>query len=89
MTEDEAIANATPEALADFVGTYRVLKINKSRASKCMREIAKRRENGDTFDYMARIEEHVQKLKGIEDAARSEVSPVLQFVGNFGKATRN
>lgn len=89
MDEDESIANATPESLADIVATYRVLKINKSRAAKCMREIAKRRENGDDFDYMARIESHVKKLKGIEDAARSEIAPIWDVIGTFGKATRN
>jgi len=63
---------STSETLAAYVVMYKSLNINKELALKCMKELVKRREFGENFDYEAYIEKHLKeipKMKGTNIAA--------------------
>ena len=53
---------APVESLAAFVVVYRTLGIDKELAMACMRELAKRREDGCEFDYEGFIEVELAKM---------------------------
>jgi len=58
--QDKDITNATSAVLINCVVTFKMLKINKPLAIKCMQELVKRREAGEELDYENIID---QKLK--------------------------
>ena len=56
------IDKQTSEALAAKVVSFRVLKMNKDGAKEAMIELAKRKANGDDFDYDSYIEEKIKSI---------------------------
>lgn len=59
---EEQILKAQSENLASYVVLYRTLGIAKENAIKCMEELARRRANGDLFEYESFIEEKSKEI---------------------------
>lgn len=60
---------SSSEDLAAHVVVYKALKIRKEVALACMKELAKRRDQGDSFDYEGYIEKEVAKIPKISESA--------------------
>lgn len=84
---DTVVQSARTKDLCDYVAMYRVLKIGRDVAIKCMVELDRRRVAGDNVDYQAMINEFADKLNkelqgdGSYGTIGSEVST---FWKNFG-----
>lgn len=59
------LEQAQSEALAAHVVLYKVLGLYKDSALACMAELARRRKNGEDFDYENFIEVEIKKLPKI------------------------
>jgi hypothetical protein len=70
------------EDLAAQVVLYRSLKINKELSTKCMIELAKRREAGDQFDFESFIEQELNKLPKPQNKS-GNISNILKLLENF------
>ncbi|HVI41601.1 MAG TPA: hypothetical protein VM577_13190 [Anaerovoracaceae bacterium] len=88
LTEEEkklrrqaAIPTAPSANLAAFVVIYKSLGIDKDFALLCMEELAKRRAEGEVFDYEAFIEREVAKIPKI-DQPIDMVKISQGFMGN-------
>ena len=57
-----SVKTSPSETLAAHVVVYRALKMNKDIALACMKELAKRKEDGDGFDFEAYIEKELAKV---------------------------
>lgn len=57
-----SVKTSPSETLAAHVVVYRALKINKDIALACMKELAKRKEDGDDFDFETYIEDELAKV---------------------------
>jgi hypothetical protein len=60
---DKTIPVANTKDLCDYVAMYRVLKIGKDIAIKCMVELDNRKNIDNTIDYQLMINDSVEKLK--------------------------
>lgn len=58
---DNYIKSAGSKELAARVVAYRLLKVNKELAIKCMEELALREKNGDNFNYNEYIKIELEK----------------------------
>lgn len=56
------ITKFSNERLCEIIVSSRYLNIMKDEAIICMEELAKRRENGDNFDFENFIENEIKKL---------------------------
>ena len=68
LSRTVCISFSTSETLAAHVVVYRALNIEKEIALLCMKELARRRKHGESFDYESYIEEKIKmipKMKGL------------------------
>lgn len=56
---NKLIKSATSKNLAGYVIVYRMFKLYKDIAAKCMQELMIRRESGDEFDFEKYIKDEV------------------------------
>lgn len=65
---DNLLKSAKNEALCAQVIIYKALGIHKQSAIQCMEEIAKRKSDGDSFEFEKFIDEELAKFpKFVED----------------------
>ena len=57
-----SIESSPSKSLAAYVVAYRALGIGKDIAVACMGELAKRKADGDEFDFESYIEQEVSKI---------------------------
>lgn len=60
------LASVTMHGLCDIVITYRYLGMFKEYALSCMKELARRRTEGDDFDFETYIDAELSKLPKID-----------------------
>lgn len=58
----DAIPNATSETLAAHIVLYKALNIGREFAILCMEELARRRSNGDDFEYEDYIKTKIAEI---------------------------
>lgn len=82
---DNYIKSAPSKDLAARIVAYRLLKINKSLAIKCMEELSLREKNGDKFNYNEYI--NVELEKSPKPYADKSIIDFLKSVskGNISK----
>jgi hypothetical protein len=78
-----SIKTSPSDALAAHVVVYRALKINKDIAIACMKELAKRKEEGDDFDYETYIEEKLAEVP--KPQKMNYVQLIREMQNNFEK----
>lgn len=61
----QLVPSFTDEKLCEIVVSNRYLGILAEEAVECMKELAKRRENGSQFSFEAKIDEMVKSLPKI------------------------
>jgi hypothetical protein len=63
---EEQLGTASSEKLCEVIVSQRYLGIMRDEAILCMKELAKRRASGDTFEFEKRIEEILNSLPKIK-----------------------
>lgn len=76
------VSNLSSEVLAARIVTYRILGIDKELAKIAMQELAKRRQNGDQFEYETWIQDQIFKMPKMDE---KNISSVLNLISNFRK----
>ena len=64
-----SLGDAPPEHLCDVVIAFQYLGLAKQNALECMQELARRRTDGDQFDFEKYISEEMNKLPKITENA--------------------
>jgi len=57
-----SVSTSTSDTLAAYVVVYRALGMEKEIAIACMKELMKRKSEGDEFEFEAFIEDEVAKI---------------------------
>lgn len=78
-----SIKTSSSETLAAHVVVYRALKMNKDIAIACMEELAKRKSEGDSFDFDSYIETELAKIPKPQSMNYSKLISGMQ--NNFQK----
>jgi hypothetical protein len=88
LTADEFSANVgsfTNERLCEVIVVYRYLGIMQDESIACMEELAKRRLNGDVFEFEANIDEKLNTLPKFKlDMKKIIGSSVFNLSSLFG-----
>jgi hypothetical protein len=61
------IPEMSVQALASHIVLYKSLGLFRDFAIKCMEELAKRKANGETFDYDSFIKEELNKIPKLKE----------------------
>ena len=75
----ENIKQFTPHKLCEIIVTARYLGSMREEAIKCMEELARRRENGDTFQYESFIDQMAKKLPNFKVNLQEKMSVGFNF----------
>jgi len=78
-----SIKTSPSDTLAAHVVVYRALKINKDIAIACMEELAKRKEDGDDFDFEAYIDTELAKVPKSQSMNYAKL--IREMQNNFEK----
>lgn len=78
-----SIKTSSSETLAAHVVVYRALKINKDIAVACMKELAKRKDDGDDFDFETYIENKLAEVP--KPQTMNYVKMIREMQNNFAK----
>ena len=80
-----SVKTSPSKTLAAHVVAYRALKTNKDIALACMNELAKRKDDGDNFDYESYIEAELAKIPKPQGLNYAKMIENMQH--NFKKGT--
>lgn len=72
-----AVKTVQSKVLASYVVAYRTLGYNKQLAILCMSELARRRKEGEDFEYEKFIDEEIQKVPKLQNLNLQSVMPQL------------
>ena len=78
----QEVPDADSKVLAVHIIAYRVIGINKELSIACMEELAKRRSNGDSFNY----EEYIESK--IKDFPRFKNMDMVNVTNNINTQVR-
>jgi hypothetical protein len=83
--KQKLIPSMSMDALAANVVVYKALGLYKDFAIKCMEELARRKNQGDTFDYEKFIEEELKKIPNFKDTVTPHnTSNILSMIQSMG-----
>ena|SRR4030067_2948974 len=80
-----SIITSPSKTLAAHVVVYRAINMNKDIAVACMKELMKRRNDGDDYDFEAYIEEELAKIPKPQNVDYVKIIKNMQK--NFKKST--
>jgi len=79
----ENISKFSNERLCEIIITSRYLKIMQDESIECMKELAKRREDGSLFEFEKYIEEEYKKLPSFNLDLRKILGPSWKDLQNL------
>lgn len=71
------LSKASSQFLAAIIVVYKALGLDRDHAIACMNELAKRKNDGDVFDYDKYIDDNLKKFP---ISKHNDVSSVLKMV---------
>jgi hypothetical protein len=79
--EIEDVSQFSNEKLCSLVAANRYLKLNEAMQLECMKELAKRRDGGDNFNFEEKIKEYFDQLPPID----LNLPNVMSMLNDFTK----